>query len=271
MPWFVVWDSDNTDLEEATGLEAGSVEEAAELYMEKDHESGTPADEMPSMLQVIQDAGTPEERTHLVRVTTDWDPVFTAEVLDPAAELGKRVMTQIKSTGAMDAVLGRPATAELLAAARGIIMAAAQKMAARYQLRDLGIREVADLDKFVLVVSVNGERSLDVAWEARTWMAKREMDHETRARLAELRRRKRGVQSESERTRAAAQLQVDAWNASVAVGTKVRVTRDDGSHVETTTRSAAWVLCDHASVLVDGISGGYSLDRVVVWADLMGC
>jgi hypothetical protein len=62
---------------------------------------------------------------------------------------------------------------------------------------------------------------------------------------------------------AAAQRQADAW--AHPVGTPVVVRRDDGSKFETTTRSMPWVLGHGATViLVDGISGGYSLDRVSV-------
>ena len=92
--------------------------------------------------------------------------------------------------------------------------------------------------------------------------AKREMDLETRAHLADLRRRKRGIPSDSEKRRASAEAEVAAWNAAHPVGTPVTVTLDLGEQVETKTRSVAWVICDHASVMVDGISGGYLLARV---------
>lgn len=47
-----------------------------------------------------------------------------------------------------------------------------------------------------------------------------------------------------------------------AIGTDVIVTRDDGSELRTKTRSAPWMLCGTPVVMVDGISGGYALERV---------
>lgn len=59
------------------------------------------------------------------------------------------------------------------------------------------------------------------------------------------------------------QAQVDAWNLAHTIGTPVVVTRDNKSEVLTATRSAAWVLSGHtAVVMVNGISGGYLLERV---------
>lgn len=54
------------------------------------------------------------------------------------------------------------------------------------------------------------------------------------------------------------------WNRDVQPGTPVVVTRDDGSTLETRTRSRAWDLCGTPVVMVDGISGGYALHRVRV-------
>lgn len=57
--------------------------------------------------------------------------------------------------------------------------------------------------------------------------------------------------------------QVDDWNAHHQLGTEVIVRRDSGQEVQTKTRSQAWVLSGHSAVImVDGISGCYSLDRV---------
>lgn len=70
----------------------------------------------------------------------------------------------------------------------------------------------------------------------------------------------------AEKRTAAAQKKCDEWNATVPVGTAVDVRHDDGSITRTRTRSQAWVICDHASVLLDGISGGYLLERVTVRA-----
>lgn len=47
-------------------------------------------------------------------------------------------------------------------------------------------------------------------------------------------------------------------------GTPVAVLRDCGEVLETRTRSMPWVLGETAVILVEGISGGYSLDRVTV-------
>jgi len=47
------------------------------------------------------------------------------------------------------------------------------------------------------------------------------------------------------------------------IGTAVTVTKDDGSKVETVTRSAPWRLGETWVILCAGISGGYALARVV--------
>ena len=80
-------------------------------------------------------------------------------------------------------------------------------------------------------------------------------------RLGEERRATRGRVDMAAQA-AAAQAEADAWNAAHEVGCEVRVTKDNGDILETITRSTAWELCGHASVLVVGISGGYSLERV---------
>ena len=55
----------------------------------------------------------------------------------------------------------------------------------------------------------------------------------------------------------------DKFNAIVKVGDKVRVRKDNGTSVETTTQSLAEVLSGHTPVIVlAGISGCYALDRV---------
>lgn len=53
-----------------------------------------------------------------------------------------------------------------------------------------------------------------------------------------------------------------AWNVAHQVGAAVIVTLGDGSEVATTTRSHAWVQCDHASVLVEGYASAWDLTRV---------
>lgn len=56
---------------------------------------------------------------------------------------------------------------------------------------------------------------------------------------------------------------VDRWNKLHLVGAEVTVTKDDGSKLDTVTRSEAWVLGGHTAVImVVGISGGYALTRV---------
>lgn len=52
------------------------------------------------------------------------------------------------------------------------------------------------------------------------------------------------------------------------IGTAVTVTKDDLSTVETNTRSSPWRLGDTWVILVDGISGGYALARVVERAEV---
>jgi hypothetical protein len=62
---------------------------------------------------------------------------------------------------------------------------------------------------------------------------------------------------------------VERWNESHPIGTPVTVTRDSGETKETKTRSEAWMLGQSsrsqghtAVVLVEGIAGCYSLERV---------
>jgi len=57
---------------------------------------------------------------------------------------------------------------------------------------------------------------------------------------------------------------VEAWNSThEESGCAVRVRKDDGSEVETKTRSAAWLLGGHTAViLLEGISGAFMLNRV---------
>lgn len=54
------------------------------------------------------------------------------------------------------------------------------------------------------------------------------------------------------------------WNDTVAEGTPVTVRRDDGTHEDTRTRSKAFMTGGVAVVLLEGISGGYRLDRVTL-------
>ena len=56
---------------------------------------------------------------------------------------------------------------------------------------------------------------------------------------------------------------VEVWNNRVPVGTSVTYKKDDGSSIETKTRSAAEILGGHTAVVwLEGISGCVRLDRV---------
>lgn len=60
------------------------------------------------------------------------------------------------------------------------------------------------------------------------------------------------------------QRKCDDFNAIWPVGQRVRVTKDDGSNITTTTRSQAQVLSGHTAVIwLTGIAGCYLLDRVL--------
>jgi hypothetical protein len=65
-----------------------------------------------------------------------------------------------------------------------------------------------------------------------------------------------------------AAFQVESWNAHNRVGQAVRVLLDDGSFRRTKTSSDAWVVAPASPVVVvEGISGGFSLLRVAPdWA-----
>lgn len=58
-------------------------------------------------------------------------------------------------------------------------------------------------------------------------------------------------------------LTAEQWNAAHPIGTEVILTRDNGAETRTVTRSEAWTLGHgQAVVKVEGISGGYALERV---------
>lgn len=66
-----------------------------------------------------------------------------------------------------------------------------------------------------------------------------------------------------------AELDVESWNLSYPVGTRVFVKKDRDEVLETVTRSEAWALGGSgnrpghtAVIMVEGISGCYLLDRV---------
>lgn len=57
--------------------------------------------------------------------------------------------------------------------------------------------------------------------------------------------------------------EVDAFNKMCPIGTQVNLKKDDGSIIGTKTRSEARVLGGHSAVvMLEGVSGGYSIDRV---------
>jgi hypothetical protein len=53
----------------------------------------------------------------------------------------------------------------------------------------------------------------------------------------------------------------EKWNAENSSRTPVVVLRDGGCEVQTCTRSYAWLVGDTAVVLLDGMTGGFRLDR----------
>jgi hypothetical protein len=60
-----------------------------------------------------------------------------------------------------------------------------------------------------------------------------------------------------------AEKRVAEWNAAYPVGTPVTLKRDDGTCIETKTRSDAQILMSDVAVIwLEGISGCYLLDRV---------
>ena len=59
-----------------------------------------------------------------------------------------------------------------------------------------------------------------------------------------------------------AQKIVADWNAKYPIGTHVNCRKDDGSIMNTHTRSEAWAICHVPVVMVRGIVGGYALSRV---------
>ncbi|ASY69355.1 hypothetical protein [Sinorhizobium fredii] len=61
----------------------------------------------------------------------------------------------------------------------------------------------------------------------------------------------------------ALQAAVDGFNRRYPIGTDVLLKKDDGSMIETKTRSRAEVLSGHSAVIwLEGISGYYLLSRV---------
>jgi len=59
------------------------------------------------------------------------------------------------------------------------------------------------------------------------------------------------------------QSEVNRWNALYKTGQSVSVRLDDGSEKPTKTNSDAWLLSGHTAVIMlEGISGAYSLERV---------
>ena len=69
-------------------------------------------------------------------------------------------------------------------------------------------------------------------------------------------------------TTASAAAIIDAWNSENPPGTAVIVIKDDGTHIHTKTTSQAELLGGHTPVVwLDGISGCYSLNRVITEAE----
>lgn len=55
----------------------------------------------------------------------------------------------------------------------------------------------------------------------------------------------------------------ELWNRIAPVGTPVEVRRDDGTFMHTLTASKAWALGNGQLVVkLDGLAGGYALERV---------
>lgn len=55
----------------------------------------------------------------------------------------------------------------------------------------------------------------------------------------------------------------EEFNAANPIGTAVVYTDDFGEEIHTKTRSEAWVIGEHtAVVLLEGMTGGYDLERV---------
>ena len=65
-----------------------------------------------------------------------------------------------------------------------------------------------------------------------------------------------------QRRKKLAELEVENWNLKHAIGTRVKLYKDSGDCVETTTRSEAQVSgSGHAVCWFEGISGYYLLSR----------
>lgn len=64
-------------------------------------------------------------------------------------------------------------------------------------------------------------------------------------------------------TPAQEQKKCDDWNSQRQAGASVDVRLDDGSIKKTKTRSDAWLMGGHTAVIMlEGIAGGYMLERV---------
>lgn len=67
-------------------------------------------------------------------------------------------------------------------------------------------------------------------------------------------------------------MSADEWNEKYPSGTYVCVELDDGSSWFTLTRSEAWTLpSGHHVVLLQGRTGGFSLERVTAVDDMCSC
>lgn len=71
------------------------------------------------------------------------------------------------------------------------------------------------------------------------------------------------AQHDREKTKKRLSSEVDAWNSRHGVGTKVILRKDDGSKIETRTRSKAEILSGHSAVIwLENVSGCHLLGRV---------
>jgi hypothetical protein len=57
-------------------------------------------------------------------------------------------------------------------------------------------------------------------------------------------------------------IKIDEFNRMCPIGSEVNVTLDSGEVIKSRTLTEAWVVCGSGMVKLDGISGGYDIDRV---------
>ena len=59
-------------------------------------------------------------------------------------------------------------------------------------------------------------------------------------------------------------MNVEEFNKAAPVGSKVIYINDFGDHLHTSTRSEAWEMCGSGVVQIEGSSGCYDIDRIVI-------